>query len=359
MAYPLPPQAAALLGRSHGVTARILGSVGGSAFVIPVPLVSGDVKVDGGSPVRRELSCQLRAGLGDPVVDPFSAELRAEYGLVESSSGDVWWVPVGTFVIESTKEVGPGVVSVKGYDRWRRVANARLTRPVATSGSTAAAIKALLEDADSRITVDVSAAPPGTHQSSLWERDRSDAVLQLARSIGADVFFNPMGVAVVRRAASISDPSVWQVGTGTGGTKVSSARGVSTERTYNGVVVIGEPSGQPPVYGFAYDSAPSSRTRWGGPYGKRPRFYRSSLISTQAQATAAAQGLLARALGVARTLDMEALPNPALDAGDVITVEVTAGAWQRHQAQTFTLPLGLGTTPITTRSTVEGDDDGE
>ena len=360
MAYTLPIGAAALLGRSHGVTARLLGSVAGSAFVIPVPLVSGSVKLDAGSAVRRTLTAEVRADLGSPVVDPFAGELRAEYGLVESSSGAVWWVPVGVFVIDEVTEAGRGVLSIKGADRWRRVQNARLERPVTTSGNTVDAIRALLMGADGRVVVDTTAAPVGgTHRASLWERDRATAVLELARSIGADVAFNAEGVAVVRTVPSLGDASVWQVGRGTGGVKVSSRRGVTSASTYNGVVVIGEPQDAPPVYGFAYDSAPGSPTQWGGPFGKRPRFYRTSLITTQAQATAAAQGLLSRALGVGRTLELETLPNPALDAGDVLTVEVEPSVWQRHQVQSYTLPLGLGTTPLATRSTAGDDDDGE
>lgn len=358
MAWPLPAGAAALLGRSHGITARLLASVGGSAFVVPVPLISGSVSVDAASAVRRTLSCEVRMPLDHPAVDPFSAELRAEYGLVESSSGAVWWVPVGVFVIDDVREVGDGVLAISGSDRWKRVQNARFEQPVATSGGTVAAISAMLTGADGRIAVDTTDAPTGTHQASLWDRDRDDAVRRLARSVGAEVFFNAEGVAVVRRAASLSDAPAWQVGRGTGGVKISSRRGISTDRTYNAVVVIGQPQSQPPVYGVARDTSLNSRTRYGGAAAKRPRFYKTELISTQAQATAAAQGLLARALGVAKTLDLETLPNPALDGGDVITVEVAPAAWERHQVESYKLPLGLGTTPIATRSDT-GDDDGE
>ena len=62
--------------------------------------------------------------------------------------------------------------------------------------------------------------------------------------------------------------------------------------------------------------------------------------------------------GVARTLELTSAPDPSLDYGDVLSVEVAAGLWQRHMVQGMTLPLGLGTTPITTRTDAE-DDDGE
>lgn len=362
MAYPMPAGAAVLLGRSHGVTARIVGSVAGSAFVVPVTMVpgTGSVKVDAGSAVRRTLSCQLNVSMDHPVVDPFVSELRAEYGLVESSSGAVWWVPVGVFVLTGVTEVGAGVVAVEGADRWKRVQGARFERPVSTSGDSVAAMVELLQGADSRITVDATAALPGTHGASVWDRNRDDAVLQLARSTGNTVFMDAEGRAVIRPAPSLSDASVWQVGRGAGGVKVSGRRGVTVDSTYNAVVVIGQPQGKAPVYGVARDTDPASPTRYGGPFGKRPRFYTSSLITTTAQANAAAAGLLlARALGVARTLELETLPNPALDGGDVLTVEVEPSVWRRHLVESYTLPLGLGTTPLSTKSTATEDDDGQ
>jgi hypothetical protein len=167
-------------------------------------------------------------------------------------------------------------------------------------------------------------------------------------------------VARIARVASLGDASYWQIGRGPGGAKSSSRRGVTRSKTWNAVAVTGQPGGDlPPVYAVARDTDPASRTRYGGPFGKRPRFYTTSLITTTAQAQAVADAQLAQYLGVARTLSVSAPPNPGLDAGDVITAEVAADEWQRHITEAFTLPLGLGTVGIDTRSNVvEDDDDG-
>lgn len=360
MGWPMNERAAALIGRSRGVDARLLASVNGSSFVLPVPLQSGGtVSVDGKSAARRSLSCEVQTVITDPAVDPINAEVRAEYGIVDPASGATFWTPVGTFVVTDAVEAGPGLVSLKATDRWQRVVEARFERPRTTSGNTVAAITALLQEADGRITVEADPALVGTHRASLWDRDRDKAILELAKSIGAVVYFDAMGVAQIRRQPSASDPVYWQISAGQGGAKSASRRGASRSRTYNAVVVIGEPGGNaPPVYGVARDTDPASRTRYGGPMGKRPRYYRTSLITTEAQANAAAAGLLARYLGVARTLEVDAAPHPGLEAGDVVLAEVARGTWERHISEAFTLPLGLGTITLATRSNL-GEDDGE
>lgn len=357
MSWPLEPQAAVLLNRSHGVTARVLASINGSAFVEPVQLASGSIAVDLSSPVRRSLSCEIVADVDDPSVDAFAAELRVEYGIVDDATARTWWVPVGTFVVSEAVEAGAGVVSVTAPDRWQRIIEARFEQPRTTSGDTVQAIVDLLTEADARIVVDTSRAPTGTHGTSLWERDRDEAITKLAQSIGAVVYFDPMGVAVIARAPALGDAPAWEIGGGDTGVKVSSRRGVSRARTYNAAAVIGEPQGKPPVY--AVRRVTSGPLRWGGPFGKRPRFLKSSLIATQAQADGAAAALLARVQGVARTLELESLPNPALDAGDVLAAEIEPGVWQRHIAESFTLPLGLGVMPIATRSDADEEIEGD
>lgn len=360
MGWPLAPRAATLLGRSHGVTARVTASVNGSDFVLPVALTpGGTVGVDGKSPARRTLGCTLQAAITDPEVDPTSAELRVEYGMQDPASGTIYWTPVGTFVITDAEEAGLGLVTIKGVDRWQRVVDARFEQPRTTSGNTVTAITNLLTEADSRITVVVDVGLSGTHLTSLWDVDRGEAITKLARSIGAIVYFRPDGVARIARVPSLGDTSYWQIGRGPGGAKSSSRRGVTRSKTYNAFAVTGQPGGDlPPVYAVARDNDPASKTRYGGPFGKRPRRYTTSLITTQLQAQAAADAGLAQWLGVARTLSVAAPPNPGLDAGDVITAEVAPDEWQRHITESFTLPLGLGTVGIATRSNVVEDDDG-
>lgn len=343
----------AYLGRSHTVTARILASINGSPFTVPVPYVagSGKVRVTGGTGVARSMTCTVACQPDDVRVDPFATEWRADYGIVQPN-GDTLWVPVATLALRDVQQNGEGTVQVSAADRWLRVQRARFERTRVTSGSTLAALTAMLTDADARITVDTTrATSSATHRTSVWDRDRDKAVQALARSIGHEVRFDPLGVAVIAPAPTADDPVFWTVERNRGGTKVSSRRGVTSERTYNAVAVVGQTPGGDPVYAVVRDNTPGSRTLWGGPAGKITRFLKSDLISTSGQATAAGQALLAKARAVPRTLTVEALPHPGLDSGHVLDVEVAPRVWERHLVDEFDLPLGAaGPVSIATRS---------
>lgn len=348
----LPADVTALLSRSHGVTARLLASVNGSSFSYPVAFESGSVPVDGGSPIRRTLTAQVAAAVDDPEVDVFGTELRAEYGII-AVNGTTTWVPAGVFVLTDATETGDGIVTVKGQDRWRRVVNARFLRPVVTSGNTATAIKTLVEDADSRIVCTDLTGSTATHRRSVWERDRDKAVLDLARSIGAVVVFNADGNAEIRPVPTLTAPIAWKVYGGDGGVLIEARRGATQDQTYNAVVAEGEaPDGAAAVRAVVTLTGRST-LRYGGPFGSRPRYYRSPLLRTQQQANTAAAALLARVTGVARSVELSAAPHPGLDAGDVIEVEVEPAVYERHLVESFDLPLGPGGISIATRTTQE------
>lgn len=350
MGYPMPGRSAGILNRSHGVRAEAFAAVNGSGFAAPLPVVgTGTVAVDMRSNTRRKLKLRVEASIDSPRVSVLTAEVRPFYVLVDDPSGVEYAIPAGTFVITEAKESSPGVVELTGEDRWRRVLDARFPRPVTTSGNTVTAITSLLQGADGRIsvTVDPGVNTLATHRPSVWERDRDKAVNELAQSIGATVFFDPLGVAHIAPLPSLSQVPYWQITTGPGGARLGRSRGLSRSRTYNAAAVVGDPgNGVAPVYGFAADDDPASATRYGGPFGKRPRFYKSSLVSTQAQADSTAASLLASVKGITRTLNVQSLTHPGLDAGDVIFAETDPGVFHRFLVGGFTLPLGLGSLDI-------------
>ncbi len=356
----VPAWAVPLLRTSHGVQGRVWASVNGSSFAVPMQLrQGGTIGVDGTSPIRRTLSCELVADVESPSVSPIGTELFVEYGLIFGLR--TVWVPAGVFVItEATETSLPGVVKIKGEDRWRRVVDARFESAVTTSGNTAAAIVSLVQGADSRITVTNLTGSSVTHVPTLWERDRDDAVLKLCKTIDAQMYFDPSGNGVLKPAPVLptaGDVGVWTIGRGAGGAKVSSARSVSRDGVYTGAVVTGEPlDGGPPVWAFVPDSSPASITRHGGPFGKKPNFYKSPFIRSSAQAAAVATTRALRVTGIAWEVALTALPHPALEYGDPLRIEVAANSWQTHMLEGYTLPLGPGVVSFKTRSTAAAVD---
>lgn len=362
MGYAMPTGAAAAVARSHGVYGELRGSVNGSPFSAPLAIVGKSaVDVDGKSNTRRKLKAQVLADVHSPTVSPIQAEVQAYYVLVDDPSGKEYPIPAGTFVITGSEESSPGVVNLTGEDRWYRVRDARFPRPRATSGNTVAAITTLLEEADSRIevVVDPGVDTSATHRTSVWDRDRDKAIVELAQSIGATVFFDPLGVAHIASLPSLGEVPYWSIVTGPGGARLGRRRGLSRDRTYNAVSVIGDPgNGAQPVYGFAADTDPASVTRYGGPFGRKPRFFKSSLVTTTTQANGTAASMLASVKGIASTMTVEALAHPGLDAGDVVSVEVARGQYGRFLVGGFSLPLGLGAVSIDAVTDLV-DEDGE
>lgn len=356
--YSISRNALDILTRAHGVTGRLLASVNGSSFSYPVTLEGGSVGVASKQAVRRKLTATIKADIDDPEADIFRTEMRAEYGIF-SQAGEVEWIPLGTFVVSEAKKAGPGKVEISGEDRWRRVVNARFTQPEVTSGNTVAAITQLLIDADSRITVIDKTGDTTTHNSALWERDRDKAITTLAQTIGAVVYFDPMGVAIIDYEPNLaSDPTVWTVAGGDGGALIGSTPGRSQGNTYNAVVVEGEgPDGKTAVRAQAQVEEPDSPLLYGGPFASRPRFFRSTLIRTTAQAQAVADSMLRKVTGVAKTLDLETFPHPGLDGGDILLAEVEEGKWERHIVDTFDVPLGPGGFSIGTRTSADTDEE--
>jgi hypothetical protein len=94
-----------------------------------------------------------------------------------------------------------------------------------------------------------------------------------------------------------------------------------------------------PVWGIATDDDPNSPTLYGGPYGQIPKFYSSGHISTQSQANKVASKQLAAHLGATRIISFDSVPNPALDAGDSVSVVYPDGHSELHIIDALQIPL--------------------
>ena len=87
------------------------------------------------------------------------------------------------------------------------------------------------------------------------------------------------------------------------------------------------------------DDDPSSPTVWGGPFGKKPRFYTSPLLLSGGQAEATAADMLSRVTGYIANVSITQIVNPALEPGDVIELVTLDGVKQRHIIDTVPIPL--------------------
>jgi hypothetical protein len=167
----------------------------------------------------------------------------------------------------------------------------------------------------------------------------------LASSIAFEFFYvfdvpNPVTLTFAAAGGQVAQP-VWLVDTGLRGVMVDAEEALDRTSTYNGVLVTGQPDASDvTVHALVVDDDPASPTRWGGPFGKVVRIEQSTAVQTEAQAKTVAQSLLNLALGLSRSITLTTAPNPALEAGDVITVAFKDGRREAHTIDSLTLELG-------------------
>lgn len=240
------------------------------------------------------------------------------------------WVPLGVLGIARpsvSSESGGVTVSVEGYDRAVRIQRARFTDTytIAKGADLAAALDALLQSRWPDCPTLVSEVPTETltHRAVYEpEADPWQAAQDLATAYGAELLFDETGVPRLRDIPSATTGDV--VATYTRGETnviLTADRQLDSEKTYSGVIVRGEStSAAAPAYGEAWDDDPASPTYYLGKFGAVPYFKTSSHITTNAQALATAARLLPRFSGVLEDAEWDQVPNPALQAGDVVKI---------------------------------------
>lgn len=351
-------RAQAVIGASHSVQVR--GTAYGSSIgtMGNLPISGGSVTVDATSQVRRSATVVI----ADPslwprnptdALTPFGSELFVEYGVVIPGVGTEW-VPLIRGVISEASRQRPytasdGSVTLNLVDKSARVHEDRLDAPSQTvSGATTVVeIRRLIQETLPGVTVTDLTGSSQVASVLEIERERwRDGVEKLADSLGAEVYADQVGGFVIRYQPTLSNGSVWEIRSGDGGTLVTKSESLTRERVYNRVIASGQRTdGTAPVRAVVSDTATGSPTVYGGPFGRKPRFYSSPLLTTTGQCTTAATALLERAKGIQASVDLGMIVNPALDAGDVIRV-YDEGIWQSHIIDKLTIPLKVGS-PMT------------
>lgn len=275
-------------------------------------------------------------------------------------------VPLGVFVISEPEAPALGAlgsIAINGDDRSVRIAQARFTVPYAIAAGTdlADAGAALLtsrwadcpigfsSDDTGALTVSAALLLEAGESSDPWKEAQA-----LFEVYGYDLYFDPDGVACIR---PIPDPATTApcivYGNGEASVLIDAKRRVSYAETYSGIVVTGEGTEVVvPVHAEAWDMDPASPTYADGPFGRRPFFYSSPLITTQAMADTAAATMLPKHTARSSTLTWSQLVNSAHDALDVVGITDSDGNVTPYVLDTLTVPLTAGEPmAATTRAT--------
>lgn len=355
--YAVTSQFLAALKASHAATVKADAYYNGSLSMANVPIADGTVTVDRGSKVRRTLNLTV----ADPGLLPWgSTETLAPYGQqlvvqagIQYPSGSVEWCPLGTFTIDSPSGDTEGLttqLTLTGSSAELLLQDSPFTAATSTKGYATCvdAITALIHAILPSATI-VNSTSDGRNPAipvKTWDAgaDRWDAIAEIAAAMSAEIGVDAQNRFVISEipnpAAATS--SVWDVAYG--GVLVRDTRGMARSGVYNGVLVTGEntSSNAPPVSYLATDSSSTSPTRWGGPLGQKLRVVSSPLVTTTGAAQSLAQALLRDALMPNISASVDVIPNPALDAGDILRLVHASGTKELAALQAMTFPLSLG-----------------
>lgn len=345
----------------HQVATRVTCEISGVVEEVPIGR-GGTVTVDGTNRIRRRANLPIIGSrafikrLRTP-----GAVFRIEHGIQFSDRPEL--VPVFTGELAPGGQgIGSNEASFTLLDYGAWLARTQLISPFTPSVTTTrvSAVHAL-----------VSQGKPGTELRNevgdsgvvgagrMWTGSRSDAIADIARDGNFTGFFLPDGAWVSRPIPAVSDQAVWQITPGDGGTLIGGTIDQPLASGPNTVTV------RPSAWWQAWTQQTVSITNPADPrhpskVGVIPLFIDSDTAESAGQARSIAARQLAYREGDQDTMQLDAIANPALEAGDVVRV-VTPTVGQdvaevfQHFITAFTLNLATGAMSVTTKRQVAID----
>lgn len=272
--------------------------------------------------------------------------------VVAVDTGPTELMPLGVFLINDTgvtDNAGGLTVDVSGVDLSWQIARNKWTDLFIIKFGTnyATAIKKLITDRRPGTLFNFATTTRRTPRL-IFGKDPTDPwkdAQEMAAAIGMELFFDARGVCTLREEPDpdVGD-AVWEFTDLSNPTMTAITRRTSSADTFNVIIVRGEGSFvTTPVRWVEEDLDPASPTYVLGPYGRHADEFRSAMVVTPEQARDAAKALLRRHKGATEAVELEAIPMPALEPGDIIAVtrgrSRVSGQWL---IDTLSLPLGAG-----------------
>ena len=334
-------------------------------------VTGGAVTVDESSNVRRTLTLPVANIDLDPksasgVLAPFGTELWVYAGMTYSNTFEE--VPVGVFALESTgRESWTSGLTLSGYDRSGTVAASRFLPVWNTLDGTlvvdeiAAMILAVLPDVE---VFDFTGSEAVT-RAATWDKDRWEAITNLAAGIGAEVAFDQSGRAIIRPVPTVTGELEFSTGgeprrfyaNAADADLIDYKSEMSQSGVYNAVVASSDQD--EPIIAIAYQASGPLRYRAGF---QRPRFYSTPVIGSYDGMAQAAASILARSVAYSRRVSPEVVPDYSLDVGSLATITLPDGSEVQRIVSSFSLPLEAGSMTLDTREDPDvtlTDDSGE
>jgi hypothetical protein len=331
--------------------ARVLTSYqeGVNPSGIDIPIVSGDVSMDASASIRATLALttdgnQLWSTEASGLLTPYGNEIFVRRG-IDYGDGTREWVSQGYFRITDVQQDNNinNAISITAFDRMSNIIDSRLTEPRQFSIGTllTTVVSTLVHEVYPLATINWQGSSSGDvllRTLVTENEDRYQFIDDLVTSYGKIWYWDYNGELIVKDPPDPLSP-VYTVNAGAGGVLISFSRSISREGAYNAVVVNGQGTDDiPPVHVVVIDNEPLSATYWYGPFGQIPKFYASSFITTEGQATSAGTAMLQQSRGLPYNINFDTVPNPALEPLDPVLV-FTGDRDEVHVMETISLPL--------------------
>jgi hypothetical protein len=328
-----------------------------------LPIISGSVKLDSNAEIRATADLEVAddGTLGWVPTDassplaPFGEEIRLERGIYDEN-GVAEMVSIAIVRIEQVHVQDSGEdlqIQVTGLDRAATIIDTKFETPhqIASGTNAMDAIETLLIEANPLVETDFPTTGHTTPLLVAQEGDSHWSVAQgLAKWLGAELYFDGDGIAVVRTVSQVVGPPVLTLAEGEGGLLVEVDANWDREQAFNRVIVTGENASLGVLpRGVATDNDPQSPTYYFGPFGAKSMFWSSDMVTTSAQAGVAAEALLAKNLGIGKTVNFGAVVHPALEPLDAITI-----ARERAGISAETLTVDSLDIPLSTDGVMSG-----
>lgn len=319
-----------------------------------VPLTDLQITFDASAKVEATGSCRIvrsplrgeswvPSGPGD-MLSPFGTELAvvAHVRLGEALDERI---PLGVFPIKQVPSSQTGVavlagasyvvaesIEVEFADRMSLVVDDRFTVP--ESPATAPTAYAELERLTGQ-TVNRTGADQAIRAGILYDKERVEAVEQIAGILGGDAFFNAAGELEVR--PDVPGPVVARLDARY---VAPVAPNLSADGVYNGIVVTGKGEDGSEIRVEQWlTSGPLAVEAWGR---RKPKFYHSDYLFTLAMVAAEAERQLALLTQPnAQHVAADIVPFPLLELGDVVELSQPSGEVVTVRVSSIRVGAGL------------------
>jgi Domain of unknown function (DUF5047) len=342
-----------------------------NALIGPLDVLGGSVTGDRSGSVRRTCSFAIDpSDLNNSAIaanlTPYGSRLKVFRG-IRYSDGSVEEIQVFYGRLEAI-DFSLQAVTVRGADLAADVMDARfLTTPMAPNQLPGApttmlnTIKALISEVHAGITFDTTGCPTDRPLKSGtgtgWSEERGDALDSMCTQFvnatggGCEWYIDMVGKAHIHPLPAVitsGTQPVWIIDAGDVGVLVERNSTQDRGKTFNGAVVVSEPSGGiTPATSYwidsplpPYNSNPNSPTTWGGPFGKVVAYYSGQQVDSTQGAFNLAKQLVLNAVSGIKNINVTCVPNPKLQLGAVVAVHSSATQIDGlYYVQALELPL--------------------